>query len=91
MRGLLRRVHVVVGDADPPRVSGEGYEECGCCQAGEYAGDETADDVSCPECGHSPEEHSMMVIYPSQRAVLDAVDRFLAQPDMGVIRQRRAS
>ena len=32
-------------------------EECGCCEIGEYAGDLDAEDVSCPTCGHSPEEH----------------------------------
>ncbi len=69
----------------------EGYENCGCCQAGGYAGDESAEDVSCPECGHAPEEHSMLVIFPTpaQRAVIDAVDRFLAEP-VGVRRSRAA-
>lgn len=33
-------------------------ETCGCCELHEYAGDLEAEDVSCPVCGHSPEEHA---------------------------------
>jgi hypothetical protein len=29
-------------------------DECGCCELGEYEGE---DYESCTECGHSPEEH----------------------------------
>lgn len=32
---------------------------CDCCEINDYAGDLDADDVSCPNCGHSPEEHGL--------------------------------
>ncbi len=76
--------------------SDEGYENCRCCAAGEYAGDETAEDVSCPACGHAPEEHMMMVIYPAnlhplRARALAAVDRFLGEPDVALLPMRKVA